>query len=570
MSTQPGKDTIYIDVDDEITAIIDKVRGSHEKIVALVLPKRATVLQSIVNMKLLKRTADAAKKHLVLITSEASLLPLAGSVGMYAAKTLQSKPEIPANTSAHGEAEEQEEAVNMGDDIDGAAPVGEHMRRAPASVVHPTGAGDDDQPIELDNTAAAAGPAASHGGADAAKKAKKKGGKKFTIPDFNKFRVWGLIGGVALVALIFLWYMGFMVMPRASISVKTDSTAIEESLDVRLSTTSKEVDVENPTVPAQQQQTQKTITQQAATTGQKDLGNKASGTVTMTAQECGSVTQAPDVPAGTGLSANGLTFITQEATSFTVKSIKNNCINFVANGATDIVAQNNGANYNIEGANFTVAGRSDVAASGSTSGGTSNIVKVVAQADIDSVKQKIATQDADAIKRELKQGLTGKGLYAIDGTFANAEPEVITNVKVGDQAETVTVTQKTTYTMMGAKQDDLKKIIDKAVSKKIDKNKQQILDYGLGGAVFKLQSQTATTTLTVMDVTAVAGTDINLEDIKKQVAGKKSNDAKEIIGKYPGVTDVTVGYSPFWVSSIPKKASKIHVTVEKPATTNAN
>ena len=56
------KDTIYIDVDDEITAIIDKVITSKHKIVALVLPKRAVVLQSIVNMKLLKRTADEAKK----------------------------------------------------------------------------------------------------------------------------------------------------------------------------------------------------------------------------------------------------------------------------------------------------------------------------------------------------------------------------------------------------------------------------------------------------------------------------------------------------------------------------
>src|SRR4051812_2410680 len=89
------KDTIYIDIDDEITTIIEKVRGSSQKIVALVLPKRASVLQSIVNMKLLKRTADTAKKSLVLITTETGLLPLAGTVGLYVARNLQTKPEIP-------------------------------------------------------------------------------------------------------------------------------------------------------------------------------------------------------------------------------------------------------------------------------------------------------------------------------------------------------------------------------------------------------------------------------------------------------------------------------------------
>ena len=60
MSSIPAKDVIYIDVDDEITTIIDKVRSSQSKILALVLPKRATTLQSIVNMKLLKRSADEA------------------------------------------------------------------------------------------------------------------------------------------------------------------------------------------------------------------------------------------------------------------------------------------------------------------------------------------------------------------------------------------------------------------------------------------------------------------------------------------------------------------------------
>ncbi len=91
-----GKDVVYVDVDDEITGMIDKVTNSDSKIVALVLPKRASVFQSIVNMKLLKKRADTAKKQAVLITSESGLLPMAGSVGLYVAKTLQSKPEVPA------------------------------------------------------------------------------------------------------------------------------------------------------------------------------------------------------------------------------------------------------------------------------------------------------------------------------------------------------------------------------------------------------------------------------------------------------------------------------------------
>src|SRR5918911_5581071 len=99
-------DTIYIDIDDEITGIIDKLKASKGKVVALVLPKRAAVFQSIVNMKLLKRAADSSKKHLVLITSEAGLLPLAGAAGVHVAKTLTSKPVIPLAPQAIDDGEE--------------------------------------------------------------------------------------------------------------------------------------------------------------------------------------------------------------------------------------------------------------------------------------------------------------------------------------------------------------------------------------------------------------------------------------------------------------------------------
>jgi len=92
---KPSKATVYVDIEDEITAIIDKVETAKEKIVALVLPKRATVLQSVVNMRLLKRNAEQADKRVVLITNEEALLPLAGAVGLHVAKNLQSKPEIP-------------------------------------------------------------------------------------------------------------------------------------------------------------------------------------------------------------------------------------------------------------------------------------------------------------------------------------------------------------------------------------------------------------------------------------------------------------------------------------------
>lgn len=566
MNSQSGKDVIYIDIDDEITAIIDKVRSAEQRIVALVLPKRATVFQSIVNMRLLKRTADEAKKHLVLITNEQGLMPLAGAVGIYVAKSLQSKPEIPQAPSGHSreaDDEESEAAVDMSeaaeDKLDKTKPIGEYAGVAPGAEE------PDDEPIDFDNDAPETPAAATA----SAKKSKAKKDRKFRIPDFNKFRTWMVLGAAGLVLIIFLWYVGFVVMPKASVAVKTDSTAINSNLDVTFSTSAKELDVDESVIPAKAQQTQKTASQQVEATGQKDKGTKASGEVTI--KNCGA--DEVTIPAGTAVSANGLTFITQSRLDLDDGKFGGICKPAGEHiGTVDVVAQQGGEQYNLEPrADYKVAGQAaTVTANGSQmTGGTSNIVKVVSQADIDNAKQKINAQDNNPIKLELRQALEAADLYAVDGTFAATNPEVTASAQVGDEIASVTVTQKITYTMLGVKEDDLKKVIANAVNEEIDPTKQTILDYGLKEAVFKLQNQQAAETLVGLQVTSVAGSDLDLDTIKAQIAGKKANDAKEIIGEYPGVTDVDVSYSPFWVKSIPKKTSKINLTVEKPVVKDA-
>lgn len=56
-----SKAVIYIDTEDDITAIIDRVKAAKSDIVALVPPKRTGVLQSVVNLKLLRRAGPVIK-----------------------------------------------------------------------------------------------------------------------------------------------------------------------------------------------------------------------------------------------------------------------------------------------------------------------------------------------------------------------------------------------------------------------------------------------------------------------------------------------------------------------------
>ena len=62
--------TLYIDIDEEITSIIDRVRKAAAMEIIIVAPKNAMLLQGIVNLKLLKKEADRRKKQLMIITQD--------------------------------------------------------------------------------------------------------------------------------------------------------------------------------------------------------------------------------------------------------------------------------------------------------------------------------------------------------------------------------------------------------------------------------------------------------------------------------------------------------------------
>ena len=582
------KDTIYIDIDDEITGIIDKLKVSEGKVVALVLPKRASVFQSIVNMKLLKRAADSEKKNLVLITTETGLMPLAGAAGVHVAKTLTSKPEIPMAPDGINDTEEtvQEDALDgeATDEtpLDADKTLGElaGAGAVAAAAEPPTGSDgvetltldDDDLAPEDELAADAKDSKASEKPAKDGAKAKKN--KKLSIPNFERFRKLIIIGVILLILLIGGFIFANISLAKATINIKTDATNVSTNLNLNLSTAAKTLDASSNTIPAKPASQQKTYTQQVPTTGQKNNGNKASGSIAMTAQVCGSIPDGgpPDVPAGTGVSDNGLTYITQGDTSFSQSPSppKHGCETFSATAPTTIQAQTGGANYNGATA-FSIAGRSDVSASVSSaiSGGTDSIVQIVNQNDINSAKSKISPSDSN-LKQTLESQLKGSSYYPLDATYVAGTPVVTSSSNVGDIANTVTVTETITYTMFGVKQSDLTTLIDNQINTQIDASKQKILDNGLSQGVFNVNNIAADTAQLSLSTKATAGPDLNINDIKQQAAGQHIGAIKSQLSSNPDVTSVDVSISPFWASSAPKKTSRITVNIAKPTTTKAS
>ncbi len=555
------KDTIYLEPDDDITAIVEKVESAENKVVALVLPKRAASLQSIVNMRLLKRNADKAGKSVVLITSEDSLLPLAGAAKIHVAKNLQSKPEVPlaprgAKETGEKEAEIPEDLAGTAEDVP--TTLDYHRSVGALAVIA------DEESVEL-------GDVADGEDADKSKKTKKSRENKIKIPNFDRFRLLLVLGIVGLIALIVVLVMALRVWPSATITIQTESIPVDTKFALTTSDSAKEYNAEKKVIPIATKTSEQTSVQSVTATGQQNNGEKATGSVTMTAQACAPNLSTPSaVPAGTGVSVNGLTFITQSSTGFSFVSASGSCINYEAVSSTQVRAQSGGSKYNIAaGSSFTVAGRGDVEATGSaTTGGTDNITTIVSQADLDKAKEKVTTESADTFARKFQADLTKAGEYVLPSTLKVGEAAVTSTPAVGQPGNTVSVTIKIPHTIFTVKKVHLEEAVKKQALSQVNTKKQKLEtdDVLTGANIVDQNGPTPNDVIINIDQTLSAIPILDAEAIKKQIAGLKSAGIKSQISKLTGVKTVEVKMRPFYVSKVPTKSSKVTIVVkaEKP------
>lgn len=68
---------IFVDIDDEITEVYDRVKDLKVRDIYIVIPKRAALLHSVVNLKILKRKLEDIEKKLFIITNDKTGVQLA-------------------------------------------------------------------------------------------------------------------------------------------------------------------------------------------------------------------------------------------------------------------------------------------------------------------------------------------------------------------------------------------------------------------------------------------------------------------------------------------------------------
>lgn len=543
------KDVIYIDIEDDVTSVIDKLKNTKEKIVALVPPKGSAVLQSVVNLKLIKRAASSAGKQPVIVTSNQALTALAGGLELYVAKNLQSKPVL-ASSLANDTPEDEE--VEVSD---------EGIERDAERVVSGDVDVDDDLELskeELEELEASSGSPA----AEVAAKSKrpKKSGKKGKVPNFDSFRKRLLIigGGIVLLIVILLAVFG---RAKSDITVRAQTTPVDIAFDAVFNANASGSDPATFNLKANSQEKKQTLSQSFTPTGQKDIGEKASGKIKFTKNSPGDIT----VAAGTRLtSSNGLVFTVDAAVSVPGAQLSFSCPGYLCPGTAtaNVSAVEGGTRHN--GASGAATGAPNgVTASftGATSGGTSQVVKVVTQADVDKAKEALSQQDTNAAREELKNAFSDD-MKVLDDTFSVNFGGVNSEPAVDQQANEAKLTAEVTYSLLAVSKKDLGSALDTFVTSKMTNSEQQRV-YQNGLKDVRLEKVSGDTRAATFKVAATGyyGPQFDTEKLKEQVAGKKFGEARAYLQDLPGVKGVDMNLSPFWARKLPN-VNRINIKLD--------
>jgi hypothetical protein len=534
---------LYVDAGDEVTTVIERLKAAPQVDLALIVPKNALLLQSIVNLKLVKRAAADAGKELTVVTTDKIGRNLAAQVGLANLARLGDEVEAPASETVGGV-----KVHNYYDESE------TNVVPLPAAVT-PIVPLPDPEPLLEPSAAPIAVPVAEPETIEIIRPV----GYVTPLAEAQQLQgrsAWPFIVFLVLLLLVGVGTVSAYYLPKTDVAITVPGQAWNKTYATS-AVIGHTVDATHPVVPSYVTAT-KQETVQFKATGQKNIGTVAMGTATLSyIQDSNPQT----VPAGTVLTANNLQFTTNSAVTVPGAKVVN-AVPVAGSASVPITAVVAGTASNLSGVPATVAGSKLYGQITNTSGGTSQVVPVVSDSDLANAHEQLLAQ----LKTDLGEAIKQNGLQA-PGNNTN-ETDQFSVVGYSETPTSGTQASAGSVTATGT----LKRLVydPAALTMALTQDAQGDVPNGDSLSITNVQT-------TVQDVDAASGSisftsivsgelipPVNLTLIRKQIPGQSlANGTSLIQGIAPGAT-VKVVQTPSWwpLKRFPssEKYLTVHVT----------
>jgi len=527
------EEILYLEPDEEITSVIDKVKQAKSKRLALVVPREATLLQSVVNLKLLLREAANSGKEIALVTADKIGRNLAAQIGLVVYDSIKDRRPVfqpPAPTPG------AEEVI----EIDMAEEKKEEEPRPKGIQIHH---------FQKEKSKAT--------------EAKPWTGPKVTASiNWSKTRkiVWPMLAVVGLLLLV----VAFLTLPKVSIKVQVKSENFARAQDVQVSA-EEPTNLDNQIFAGNLIDLTQEKEEKFLATGKKNLGGKATGTLTLYNYWDSS---AQGLEKGSKFSSSSKTFVSKNSVTIPGTSIRGG--NIVPGTATvEIEAENPGEEYNVKAGRFSIVGLPAAQqekiygqASKDLSGGFSKEVTVVSQEDFDQAKDKLSKVIEEALQQKLTEEAQRMEILEKAIQIEIIETKSSTDVEV--EANEFTFKVRERLRVMVFERASFDEFVINSLEKQIPYDKMITLGPNDSIMPAEIEPKYDQGQLNLkVEVTAKISSRVDTEKIKKDLVGKGKAAAEEYLDNLAGAAGFQIKFSPsFWLKRIPNYTRSLKVELE--------
>ncbi len=563
-----NKEVIYLEPEDDITDILTKLQQAEQKLVVLVPPKKAAILRSAVNIKLIAKASKETKKVAVIVTQDPGIMKLAMGSKLMVAKTLQSRPAVPTEADFAEFSKHLAEDQVINDDGLGTATVGDVLK------------GLDRKDAEADGeaTKAANEKIDSAEKLDEEKPKSKKSTDKNTSKK-NKRRKQIIFGALAGVVVIVVLVWALVFAPAVSIVVAIRSTASNFAETVSFTEDPAAENLEEGKLLVQKQTYEEKQSQEFTATGKENRGAKASGKVEVKFSFTpftyfGEGGYSASIPTGTTFTNGSKQYVatTSASNTWDGETTSLTCDNGSISGASglrktcvwtlsvNVQAVEPGEEYNLESSNtWSDYDKASVSNSSAITGGTTDNVTIVSQNDINLAR--VALEEAssgDEAGKELLYKQFGEDLIVIDASFAKEQGNPVSTPAVGEtvgEGVVPKIEMVTTYSVFTV---DRVKVEEYIKAKTTLADDQKIYTYG--DPYFERFTDINSTAR--LKTVVETGPIVTEEGIMEKAKGRKIGEVQRLLRSITGVSSVEITPSYFWVNSVPDDADKITIELK--------
>lgn len=572
----PLSQVVHVDIDDEVSAIFERVAKKKNDLVYIVVPYRAVLFQSIVNVKILKRKAKDEGKEIAFITKDKS--------GVFFAN----KCNIPVFDQA-GENKQNITAANIPENIltEADRQKSEFTDLKPSKAPKPrTSIAELIKQVNYQNYV---DKVQKFFYKLSRKKSRKQYAQKLIMSNPNR----ALLVALTLGSVVLLTLIAYVALPNATIYVKPNSVPIERAVNITLADAQRNAGLLRTrpsrtiaSYPVEPGNIEVTISFDA--TGNDITGENARGIITTnnTLNR-----EFPLVPFTRFQANDGMIFRTQ---GFVVIPAGNpeNPGRIDIEVVADPVDVNNvpvGERGNVPAeTKFTIPGLTFVNAdqlfatnSQPFTGGVTSPDKIVTTRDIEAAREfaiaelrkQVPTKLQEyLIKLNAERNLNLALLQDPQTIFVGEIQTVVDESIVGEKMNTFNVTARAGVTATAYDQSEFVQILRNEVSlrRTPDKALTRIDDSGVTTRILRINGDVGLIELTAT-IRGVEQFDISdnneegqrlIKKIRERVAGLELREARQFIESLPEIESAQITTWPMWAPTIPSRPESIKILID--------